>query len=118
LEWLEQRKLDAYLPDSNMAREMNLGKKCRGPARRAVHGRMPKTTKSPRTKSLYSAQGNRRARLRGVKKQRGMSQFRTRGKNSLSSSPWQTLPTTHTDVLGHHARHNSNEHPFAACSSA
>jgi hypothetical protein len=40
LEWLEQKKLDAYLSDSNMAREMNLGKKCRGPARRAVHRRM------------------------------------------------------------------------------
>ena len=26
LEWLEQKQIDAYLPDSNLAREMNPGK--------------------------------------------------------------------------------------------
>ena len=30
LEWLEKENIDAYLPDSNMAREMNLGRKLGG----------------------------------------------------------------------------------------
>src|ERR1700735_3368311 len=76
LEWLEQRKLDAYLPDSNMAREMNLGKKCRGPARRAVHRRMRQKLRSPQGRQAYA---QRKAIVElgfGVlKEQRGMRQF-------------------------------------------
>jgi hypothetical protein len=36
LQWLEQQKISACLPDSNMARSLNLGKRCKG---REGHGR-------------------------------------------------------------------------------
>ena len=85
LEWLEQEKIDACLPDSNMAREMNLGKKCRGRARRAVHRRMRQKLRSPQGRQAYA---QRKAIVElgfGVlKEQRGMRQFRTRGKEKVA----------------------------------
>jgi hypothetical protein len=85
LEWLEQQKIDAYLPDSNMAREMNLGKKCRGRARRPVHRRMRQKLRSPQGRQAYA---QRKAIVElgfGVlKEQRGMRQFRTRGKEKVA----------------------------------
>jgi hypothetical protein len=56
LQWLEQEKIDAYLPDSNMAREMNLGKKCRGRARRRCTGACAKSCEVPKDdKPMLSA---------------------------------------------------------------
>jgi transposase len=85
LQWLEQEKIDAYIPDSNMAREMNLGKKCRGRARRAVHRRMRQKLRSPQGRQAYA---QRKAIVElgfGVlKEQRGMRQFRTRGKEKVA----------------------------------
>ena len=85
LQWLEQEKIDAYLPDSNMAREMNLGKKCRGRARRPVHRRMRQKLRSPQGRQAYA---QRKAIVElgfGVlKEQRGMRQFRTRGKEKVA----------------------------------
>ena len=85
LQWLEQQNIDAYLPDSNMAREMNLGKKCRGRARKAVHRRMRQKLRSPQGRQAYA---QRKAIVElgfGVlKEQRGMRQFRTRGKEKVA----------------------------------
>jgi hypothetical protein len=80
LQWLEQEEIDAYLPDSNMGREMNLGKKCRGRARRALHRRMRQKRRSPHLRQAY-AQPTAIVELGfGVlEEQRGTRQFRTSG---------------------------------------
>ena len=54
LQWLEQQNISAYLPDSNMARAMNLGKKCQGRARKAVHRRMRQKLRSPQGRQAYA----------------------------------------------------------------
>jgi Transposase DDE domain len=113
LEWLEQKEIDAYLPYSNMAPEMNLGKKCRGRARRAVHRRMRQKLRSPQGRQGY-AQHKAIVELGfGVlKEQRGMRQFRTRGKEKSRHRVHTGKPCLqpHTNVLRHHSRPNSNQH--------
>ena len=47
LEWLEEQKINACLPDSNMARSLNLGKRCKGRARAAAHKRMRQKLRIP-----------------------------------------------------------------------
>ena len=84
---LERRGLDAYVPDSNLARELNTGQKC--PAhnrpRQAVHRRMRQKLRSPAGRAAY---GKRKATVEPVlgvlKQQRGMRQFRTRGRASVA----------------------------------
>lgn len=84
---LERRGLDAYVPDSNLARELNTGQKC--PAhnrpRQAVHRRMRQKLRSPAGRAAY---GKRKAMVEPVlgvlKQQRGMRQFRTRGRASVA----------------------------------
>ena len=44
---LEQRKIDAYVPDSNMAQSMNLGTRCRTRACAPAHRRMRAKLRSP-----------------------------------------------------------------------
>lgn len=85
LEWLEQQKINAYLPDSNMARALNLGKRCKGKARAAAHKRMRQKLRSANGRKAY---GQRKTLVEpgfGVlKEQRGMRQFRTRGKQKVA----------------------------------
>ena len=84
---LERRGLDAYVPDSNLARELNTGQKC--PAhnrpRHAVQRRMRQKLRSPAGRAAY---GKRKAMVEPVlgvlKQQRGMRQFRTRGRASVA----------------------------------
>ena len=82
---LERRGLDVYLPDSNLARELNTGQRCprvrlsrtqrrmrqklRDPAGRAVYGRR-KALVEPVLGSLKEQRGMRRFRLRGLDKVR------------------------------------------------
>ena len=79
---LEQRGMDAYVPDSNLARELNTGQKCsrHSRARHAVHRRMRQKLRSPAGRRVY---GRRKAVVEPVlgvlKQQRGMRQFRMRG---------------------------------------
>jgi transposase len=86
LEWLEQQKIDACLPDSNMARSLNLGKRCKGRARAAAHRRMRQKLRSRAGRQAY---GQRKTIVEpgfGVlKEQRGMRQFRTRGKQTVAN---------------------------------
>jgi transposase len=85
LKWLERQKIDAYLPDSNMARALNLGKRCNGRARTAAHRRMRRKLRSSAGRKAYA---QRKAIVEpgfGVlKEQRGMRQFRTRGKEKVA----------------------------------
>lgn len=83
---LARRGLDAYVPDSNLARELNTGQKC--PAhnrpRHGVQRRMRQKLRSPVGRAVY---GRRKAVVEPVlgtlKQQRGMRQFRTRGLASV-----------------------------------
>lgn len=86
LNYLEQQNIDAYLPDSNMARALNLGKRCKGRARAPVHQRMRRKLRSRQGKKEYS----RRKTLvepgfGTLKEQRTMRQFRTRGQLKVAS---------------------------------
>jgi hypothetical protein len=86
LKQLERAKLDAYVPDSNLARALNLGKRCKGRARAAAHRRMRQKLRSPAGRTIY---GKRKAIVEPVwgvlKEQRGMRQFRTRGKEKVAA---------------------------------
>ena len=83
---LERRGIDAYVPDSNLACELNSGR--RAPAhcrpRHAVQRRMRQKLRSPAGRAVY---GRRKAVVEPVlgvlKQQRGMRQFRMRGKNKV-----------------------------------
>jgi len=85
LKHLERQKIDGYVPDSNMARALNLGTRCRKRATTAVHRRMRKKLLSPEGRDAYA---RRKAVVEpgfGVlKEQRGMRQFRTRGQEKVS----------------------------------
>jgi transposase len=86
LNYLEQRNLDAYLPDSNMARALNLGTRCRARARHPAHRRMRAKLRSPAGQAAYARRKAIVEPVFGVlKQQRGMRQFRTRGLEKVSS---------------------------------
>jgi len=77
---LEQRKIDAYVPDSNLARALNRGKRVKGRARRAVHQRMRKKLRSAAGRAVYQRRRELPEPVFGVlKEQRGMRRFRLRG---------------------------------------
>ncbi len=85
LEWLEEQKINAYLPDSNMARALNLGKRCKGRAKAAAHRRMRQKLRSSSGRQAYSQRKTIVEPGFGVlKEQRGMRQFRTRGKEKIA----------------------------------
>jgi transposase len=79
---LAERGIDAYIPDSNLARELNTGQRC--PAhnrpRHALQRSLRQKLRSPAGRAVY---GRRKAMVEPVlgvlKQQRGMRQFRTRG---------------------------------------
>jgi len=80
LEQMEQQKIDGYVPDSNLACELNLGVRCRLKARAAVHRRMRVKLRSPAGQAAYARRKAVVEPVFGVlKQQRGMRQFRTRG---------------------------------------
>jgi transposase len=80
IEQMEQRNIDAYVPDSNLACELNLGVRCRLKARAASHRRMRAKLRSPDGQAAYARRKAVVEPVFGVlKQQRGMRQFRTRG---------------------------------------
>jgi transposase len=80
LEAMEQRNIDAYVPDSNMARALNLGSRCRTRARARAHRRMRAKLRSPAGQAAYARRKAIVEPVFGVlKQQRAMRQFRTRG---------------------------------------
>jgi len=86
LEQMEQRNIDAYVPDSNMARALNLGTRCRTRACAPAHRRMRAKLRSPAGQAAYA---RRKAIVEPVfgilKQQRGMRQFRTRGLKNVNN---------------------------------
>jgi hypothetical protein len=80
LKGMEQRNIDAYVPDSNMARALNLGGRCRTRARARAHRRMRAKLRSPAGQAAYARRKAIVEPVFGVlKQQRTMRQFRTRG---------------------------------------
>ena len=86
LEALEQRKIEGYVPDSNLARELNVGQRCKGRARTAVHQRMRRKLRSPAGRAIYAQRKAIVEPVFGVlKQQRGMRQFRLRSQPKVAA---------------------------------
>jgi len=82
LEEMERRGIDAYVPDSNLARELNRGQLCgqESQSSQARHGHMRQKLRSPAGRAVY---GKRKGMIEPVfgvlKEQRGMRRLRRRG---------------------------------------
>ena len=86
IEQMELRNIDAYVPDSNLASELNLGTRCRVKARAAAHRRMRAKLRSPAGQAAYARRKAVVEPVFGVlKQQRGMRQFRTRGLKNVNN---------------------------------
>lgn len=82
LEELERRKMDAYVPDSHLGRELNRGVRVRGhaAARHAAQQRMRRKLRSAAGRAVYQRRKEIVEPVLGVlKEQRGMRRFRLRG---------------------------------------
>jgi transposase len=102
LEHMEQQKIDAYVPDSNLACELNLGSRCRVKARAAAHRRMRAKLRSPAGQATYARRKAVVEPVFGVlKQQRGMRQFRTRGLENVNQE--FTLATLAFNITRLHA---------------
>ena len=108
LEELEQREIDAYVPDSHLGRELNRGVRVRGHAavRHAAQRRMRQKLRSPAGRAVYGRRKEIVEPMFGTEKeQRGMRQFRMRGlakvaiESTLSlmamnlTRMWRVVPT-------------------------
>jgi IS5 family transposase len=79
---LAARGIDAYVPDSVQARELNRGKRVSGaaPVRHPEHRRMRQKLRDPVGRAVYQRRKAIVEPVFGVlKEQRGMRQFRRRG---------------------------------------
>jgi transposase len=102
LEQMEQRNIDAYVPDSNMARALNLGTRCRTRALAPAHRRMRARLRSPAGQAAYARRKAVVEPVFGVlKQQRGMRQFRTCGLKQVENE--FTLATMAYNITRLHA---------------
>jgi transposase len=86
IEQMELRNIDAYVPDSNLASELNLGTRCRVKARATAHRRMRAKLRSPHGEAAYARRKAIVEPVFGVlKQQRGIRQFRTRGLHNVNN---------------------------------
>jgi Transposase DDE domain len=80
IEELEARRLEVYVPDSNLAREMNTGQRCPRIRLGKTQRRMRRKLRGPTGQAVYR---RRKALIEPVwgtlKEQRGMRRFRLRG---------------------------------------
>lgn len=102
LNQMEQRNIDAYIPDSNMACTLNLGTRCRTRACAPAHRRMRAKLRSPAGQAAYARRKAVVEPVFGVlKQQRGIRQFRTRGLNKVANE--FTLATLAYNITRLHA---------------
>ncbi len=102
LNQIEQRNIDAYVPDSNMARALNLGTTCRTRACAPAHRRMRAKLRSPAGQAAYARRKAVVEPVFGVlKQQRGIRQFRTRQLNNVNNE--FTLATLAYNITRLHA---------------
>jgi transposase len=79
---MEERGIDAYVPDSHLAHELNWGKRVRrrGAARDPAQRRMRQKLRSPAGRAVYGRRkGIVEPKLGALKEQHGMRRFRMRG---------------------------------------
>jgi transposase len=95
LKALEERKIDAYVPDSNLARWLNRGGRLRQRATDPVHRRMRRKLRDPVGRAIYSRRKAIVEQVNGVlKEQRGMRRFRQRGLQSVGGE-WALASTAY-----------------------
>lgn len=87
---LEERGLEVYVPDPNLAHELNTGKRARTIGRNRVRSpelkAMRKKLRSPGGRRVYAKRKALVEPVFGVlKQQRGMRQFRTRGQSGVAT---------------------------------
>jgi IS5 family transposase len=77
---LEERHIDGYVPDSNLARCLNRGGPLRTRASDPAHRRMRRKLRDPAGRAMYAKRKTIVEPVNGVlKEQRGMRRFRRRG---------------------------------------
>lgn len=85
IEELERRGVDVYLPDSNLARELNTGQRCKPLRLSPTQRRMRQKLRGPAGRAVY---GRRKGLVEPVlgtlKEQRGMKRFRLRGLDKVN----------------------------------
>ena len=80
LQAMEERKIDAYVPDTNMARVLNRGGRLKQHACHPAHQRMRRKLRSPTGRAVYRRRKELAETVMGIlKEQRGMRRFRLRG---------------------------------------
>lgn len=80
LRGLEEREIDGYVPDSNLARWLNRGGRLRTRASDPAHRRMRRKLRDPAGRATYAKRKAIVEPVNGVlKEQRGMRRFRQRG---------------------------------------
>ncbi len=80
LQKMEEREIDAYVPDYNMARVLNRGGRLKQRACHPAHQRMRRKLRSPAGRAVYRRRKELAEPVMGVlKEQRGMRRFRLRG---------------------------------------
>jgi transposase len=95
LKALEERKIEGYVPDSNLARWLNRGGRLRQRASDPAHRRMRRKLRDPVGRAIY---GRRKAIVEPVngvlKEQRGMRRFRQRGLERVAAE-WALTSTAY-----------------------
>jgi transposase len=85
LERMEQREIDAYVPDYNMARVLNRGGRLKQRACHPAHQRMRRKLRSRAGRAVYQRRKELAEPVMGVlKEQRGMRRFRLRGLSKVA----------------------------------
>jgi transposase len=93
LQAMEERNIDAYVPDNNMARVLNRGGRLRQRATHPAHRRMRRKLRDPAGATIYARRKALVEPVNGVlKEQRGMRRFRMKGLSKVAIE-W-TLSTT------------------------
>lgn len=80
LQAMEERNIDGYVPDANLARVLNRGGRLKQHACHPVHRRMRRKLRDPAGRAIYARRKTIVEPVNGVlKEQRGMRRFRQRG---------------------------------------
>jgi len=83
---MEERGIDAYVPDTNMACVLNRGGRLKQHACHPVHRRMRRKLRSPAGRAIYQRRKALVEPILGVlKEQRGMRRFRMRGLGKVAT---------------------------------
>jgi len=86
LQGMEERKIDAYVPDNNMARVLNRGGRIKQRAVHPAHRRMRRKLRDPVGRAIYARRKAIVEPVNGVlKEQRGMRRFRMKGLGKVAA---------------------------------